>query len=160
MLNQLQEQILKDVYYYDYFPNMQYYGGEGEGYGDPSYGWHEPTFEFLEAWVKETIKARKGGESSISIKFDPKMLTKSVHKSLEDGRDVRRYLAQILNVDGYTSGMTVGSIGNPERGIEDTVRNVSKLRRPYWNRFVAKMKKGTFRNIIKKQAAAKGIKLT
>ena len=108
MMEDLQEQIKKDVYMNDYFPNIQYYGGDYSEYGEQPEAY--PTFEFLYAWDLGINK--KGDSPSIEIKFDSKVLSKKPHRSLTNPSfDPRKYLAEILNVDGVTSGLQVGFKG-------------------------------------------------
>lgn len=157
LLDELSEQILKDTYNADYMPNMVYYGGK---YGDDNYGFYEPTYEFLEAWNKTINASKAKNESSISIGYNPKALSAKPHRSIVTGKDVRKNLANMLDVEGYTSSLEVGSMGNPEMGIEATIRNVSKYRRPYWKNFMNKLRKrGLMRKLIQQSAKEEKLKL-
>lgn len=162
LLYDLEEQIKKDIYLNDYFPNMRYYGVEME---DEEYGEAQPSLEFLYAWSSKTIKSgRYKNSSTIEIKYDPSEMTKKFHKSITDGRDVRKWLHKILNVDGYTSSLMAGQ---PEQIDElgkiikpSTLRPVSKLRKPYWNNFIKKIKsKSLISKYMKQEAKKLGVNL-
>lgn len=155
LLEDLQEQIENDVYFYDYFPNMRYHGVNS---WDEEYGFAQPTFDFLEAWKVVSSKLQKN--SLIEIKYDAKNMSTKAHKSIVTKKNMKWQLNKILNVDGYTSGLMVGSIGNEEMGIKPTIRNVSKLRKPYWNNFIKKIKsKSLISKYMKQEAKKLGVNL-
>jgi len=157
MEGELKNQIEKDTYQADYFPNIQYYGktsmdDDGSGQLDAY-----PTFEFLDAWKKNAGVDPTSGRPSVSIEFDPNKLSAMPHRALKGGHDVRKNLADILNLayEGYEPGYTSGlMVGRPEGTIASddpgTMRNVSKFRRPFWTNFIKRMTTGgIIRKLIK-----------
>lgn len=153
-LERLDEIILRDVYTYDYFPNIRYYGGFAGGANE---GFEQPTFEFRYAWEK-FIEAKMGGTSELSIKYDSSQVG-SAHNSIVTGTNVSKYLAQILNVDGFTSGLMVGiPAGVLSSSDAGTQRNVSKYRQPYWTNFMKEMSQGRkIRNWLKAELKSQGL---
>lgn len=161
-LEELRNQIEKDVYGGIPTYNQQYYGGK---YGDDMAGFHEPTYEFLDAWNFRT--AKNMGNPKITLYFVPSSLDKKAHKSLVDGSDPRKNLADILNNaysgygDGYTSSLAVGGGIDGMTGAEIPPTMVSKFRKPYWTRFLKRLTKdGLMRKLIKEEAKKIGLDLT
>lgn len=111
--NLLRERIMKDVYEYDYYPNKYYYNKKGI-----------PTFQFLNSFTWEKIDksvaqiTRKLFYNWASLKLDEKTF---LHGSPQQG-DMRQQLADILNVEGYDSGIFGG-----------------KLRQPYWDNLIQEL---------------------
>jgi hypothetical protein len=111
----LEEYIRLFVYGFEYFPNAVYYKGSGQ-----------PTFQFLRAWKWGQIrKAVSRYEKEIyydpsNMQYDPKAW---LHGSFAG--DSRSNLADILNISGYTSSLSLNG-----------KRPLSKLRMPYWSLFV------------------------
>jgi len=143
MVEILQEQIQKDVYTQE---NNVY----------------ERTFDFLDAWHYRVLKNK--GNPKIRLYFVPSALGEDAHRSLVDGSDPRKNLANILNLaymnpdsdeefnttPGWTSSLMAGG----------DIRHVSHFRRPYWTRFLNKMtRRQGIRNLIKEEAKKKGINL-
>lgn len=151
LLDDLREQISKDTYKYDYYPNKRYYTKSIYQEDDDNYS-SFPTGEFIEAW--KVTKGKNKKDSIIQIKYDAKRMSRVAHRSIVDNRDARWYLDRILNVDGYTSPLMVGSFE------EGTIRPVSKLRKPYWDNFIKKIKsKSLISKYMKQEAKKLGITL-
>lgn len=164
MMDELERQIMKDVYEHDYFPNLDYLGGR-TGL-DENTNEAMPSFEFLNAWTKNALKQSLTSVSG-GFGYDPSKMSHSgwQHGSVKTGQSVIENMADILNLaymgykEGYTSGLEVGSPA--EEGIKgDTLRPLSKLRRPYWENFIAKMfDQGYIEKWIREEAKKQGFPL-
>lgn len=153
-LRRLDEIIVRDIYAYEYFPNVRYVSGGGTNQRD-SNGEQirsaQPTFQFRKAWLKHIEKVFGNNKSELSIQYDPTKIGDS-HNSIVDGQDVSEWLDEILNVDGFTSPLSVGSM---ERG---NMRNVSKYRQPYWDNFMKEMTQGRkIRQWLKEELNSQGL---
>ena len=147
MIEELKVQIFKDTYtvpftqeYKHPLPNKRYHKGS-----------KMPTFQFLNAWKS---KVSRGNTPNITIEYSPDgIFQEGVHDSIVDGLDTTNDLDKILNVDGFTSSLSVGAFE------EGTMRHVSKKRRKYWDRYVDRMRKGVVRQLIKETAKQQGLNL-
>lgn len=159
LLDDLRDQIDKDVYKNEYYPNKQYYEESIYQEEDDDYS-SFPTGEFMDAWELDTYKNAtflKVKGSVISISYDPSNMSADphrsiVHKKRRKGKDMRLLLGRILNVNGYTSSLMVGKGGSR--------RHVSKLRKPYWDNFIKKIKsKSLISKYMKQESKKLGITL-
>ena len=148
MKSELQEQIIKDTY--GVLPNQQYYGVP---YGSPQHGKAYPTWEFLRAWHKRSKRGLGDRAGTIELFYDPSNFSEGVHDSIATGENMDDDLAEILNFDGM-QGAWMREWGS------DTLHFVGKKRKPYWTRFIEKMRRGRLREIVKQKASDAGIKLT
>lgn len=156
MLVRLDEIIVRDVYTYDYYPNIRYWGltkfdaEEGNGITGA-----KPTFQFRRAWKKDNASTTE--TPSVGIKFDQSEIG-SEHNSIIKRTSMAPFIAEILNVDGYTSelqfGIPPGTRSSTDPG---SLRHVSKIRQPYWDNFVKEMRRGRVRKWLKEAALAKGL---
>lgn len=141
MMERLDEIIVRDTYTYDYYPNKRYWGGNGT-----------PTFEFRESWKKTNDLGINN--LSVGIEFDPSGISHAHDSIIKYGGnplDVSTFLAELLNVDGYTSSLAW--MNSKGEGVM-----VSKRRKPYWDNFIKEMTKGgKIRSWIKQEALAKGL---
>lgn len=143
VVDELKNQIFKDTYFNEYYPNKVYASG--------SYGFASPTFAFLNSW--KSISMTRGSSPFVKIYYDPKR--NDLHTSYVTGEYVTEYMDEILNVDGYTSGLMTQFVREGE-----TPRYVSKRRKPYWDNFEKRMTGGgVMRKIIKQKAKENGINL-
>lgn len=121
ILKKLQDNIWRDTYMSDYYPNVEYYGGSGK-----------PTGQFVSAFqwsrIFYSIKklTRELYYDPSDMKYDPDTY---LHGS-KVGGDARESLADILNVDGYTSSWNW------------------KKRKPYWDNTIRELFEG---KIIEKE---------
>jgi len=128
---ELHENILKWVYYEDYFPNKYYYNKTGI-----------PTWQFLNSFLWKDNPISTLGSSKIlyyaweTLSFDP--LT-ALHGS-ERGGDARENLAEILDVEGYDKGIFGG-----------------KLRGAFWKNTMDDLLSGTIESWFKTQFANYGV---
>lgn len=159
MLDDLRNQIDKDVYKNEYFPNKRYYEESIYEEEDDNYS-SFPTGEFMDAWDLDTYKNASflGSKNAVvvisytSSKISSDPHRSIIHKKGKKGKDVKLYLDKILNVNGYTSSLMVGKGNNR--------RNVSKLRKPYWDNFIKKIKsKSLISKYMKQEAKNQGITL-
>lgn len=151
LLNDLRDQIDMDVYKHEYYPNKRYYTESIYQEEDDDYS-SFPTGEFMDAW--KTSSKKRERVSIIEISYDASRMSKRAHQSIVTGQDVRLYLNKILNVDGFTSSLEVGSLEN------GTLRPVSKIRKPYWDNFIKKIKsKSLISKYMKQEAKNQGITL-
>jgi hypothetical protein len=115
----LDESIWKNVYTFDYFPNMAYI------YPGNSPNEFFPTFQFRKAWrIRESLVQLFAYEKTLeynpeNMEFDP---DKGIHGSEEFG-DRREYLAEDLNVSGVSPTSAYGN----------------KHRAPYWDMFIEEL---------------------
>ena len=70
------------------------------------------------------------------------------------------YIADILNVDGFTSYLQFGRPpGKFSHNDPGTLRHVSKMRKPYWDNFMREMRGGSVRKWIKEKAQRQGLNI-
>ena len=158
MLGRLDEIIVRDVYTYDYFPNIRYWGlTKFDVEDNAGFLAAQPTFQFRDAWRKEI---GTGNPASVSIKFDSSQIGKEHNSIIEPKRDVSEYIADILNVDRFTSDLQFGRPpGKFSHNDPGTLRHVSKMRKPYWDNFMREMRGGSVRKWIKEKAQRQGLNI-
>lgn len=108
----LAEAIQRDTYENEYFPNKVYYNQTGM-----------PTYEFIKSWTwRDTVVAL--GTITKELYYDPSNMSFDANTWKHGspfGGDARANLAEILDVNGYTSSLKAPS-GRP----------FSKKRKAYW----------------------------
>ena len=98
ILLQLQNDIKRDTYSHDYYPNHWYVGGSGI-----------PTFDFLRAWKWDAIKSEIGNVTRelyydyFNMIYDPENY---IHGDRTTDR--REELAEDLNVSGIATNSAFG----------------------------------------------------
>jgi len=113
ILTQLQDDIKRDIYTHDYFPNKYYVAGSGI-----------PTFDFLRAWKWDVIRTdimtttRELYYDYLSMVYDPENF---IHGNRT--MDKREELADDLNVSGIANNSDFGR----------------KERAPFWSNFLYEM---------------------
>lgn len=128
---ELDRNILGLIYYLDYFPNHYYLDKTGQ----PSW-----QFRYAFKWKDEPIS--NAGVSKIlyydwqSLSYRPEIF---MHGSPQGG-DARENLADILNIEGYDSGLFGG-----------------KLRGAFWKNTMDDLLSGTIENWFKKAFAGYNI---
>jgi len=101
--NEVLKILRKNIMTYTYvsLPN-KVYAESGKGSGD--IGSRMPTFEFLRAFKLKDIK-KKSDELTSELFYDWQSMSVNPSENIhyEDGRDTRKKLAEILNIDGYVA---------------------------------------------------------
>jgi len=130
----LVEYIMKYTYEYGGLPNMDYY--DESGY---------PTYEFMDSWFSEKIKTTldsviyRVAQDWQGMSYDPDTF---LHGSKYTG-DVRKQLADILNVDGVSGGDFSGGEN-------------SKPRRAYFNLLLKDLNDGEMFKMLDEEFAKFG----
>lgn len=107
MSGEIRERLVHHIQAYTYYPlpNKVYEGGSGE-----------PSFEFEQSYRWKGVKMSLSQVSNELYNAWEKMtIDKSTGRHWEDGKDMRKQLADMLNVDGV--------VGH-------------KKRKPYWDLFI------------------------
>ena len=112
---QLQEIIIDEVYYKDYYPNRVYENGDG------SPGSGQASFEFLNAFRwKGSKKSISEVTNELFYAYRTMSVDKLTGKHYENGKDTRSQLVDLLNTNGI--------FGHKQRGA-------------YWDKFIESLDK-------------------
>ena len=133
LLSKLEKRIEKDTYKVEKQANTVY----------------KRRNEFIKAWKVSIAKNITPKSSQLSILYDSSKIDVVHHKSIVKGEifDVSLF-DEMLNIDGYTS-----SLMTPKQK-----RHVSKLRKPYWDRFINNdVKRGGLKRLIVQRAKEQGL---
>jgi hypothetical protein len=134
MLSMLREEIQEATYEADYFPNKWY------EYGDGTDGSGMPSFEFKNAFKWKESKKGSFGEIKKELYYAWQEMTvnKATGRHWDNGKDIRKKLAEYLNVDDVFGG---------------------KERFAYWDNFINQMDT-VFYDLFEEQMTKKGLKFT
>jgi hypothetical protein len=124
MSDEIRERLVKHIQAYTYFPlpNRVYEGGSGE-----------PSYEFEQSYTWRGVKMSLGQVTNeLYNNWSQMTIDQKTGRHYENGKDMRKKLADLLNVDGVFG---------------------RKKRKPYWDLFLAETDKtidDRFKNKLKK----------